>query len=67
MNDKKVNLESICKELGLDLNGDVFVAINNVNLTAAYVYIDATQGIINVIPQDHINKEVSIIEKGGER
>lgn len=58
MNDKKLNLESICKELGLDLNGDVIVAMNNVNLKATYVYIDVIHGIINVIPQERIYKEM---------
>jgi hypothetical protein len=61
MNDKKLNLESICKELDLDLDGDVIVAINNVNLKAPSAYVDVLHGVTNVIPQEHTNKE-----KGGE-
>lgn len=58
MNEEKLDLASICKELGLNLDGDVFVAINNVNLKTTYVYIDAIQGIAKVIPKEHINREI---------
>lgn len=62
MNEEKLDLESICKELGLNLDGDVFVAINNVNLKTTYVYIDAIQGVAKVIPQEHINREITIVK-----
>lgn len=36
---KKLDLESICKGLNLDLNGDIFVAINTVTLETKHIYI----------------------------
>lgn len=56
MNDKKINLESICKELGLDLTGDVFVAINPTNLKTTHVYINAQYGVINAISEERKEK-----------
>ena len=49
---KKINLESICKELGLDLGGDAFIAINPVNLSITHVYINAEYGVINAVSQE---------------
>lgn len=52
MENDKLNLESICKELGLDTDGDIFLAVKQPGAKMVHVFINAQRGIINVVQEE---------------